>query len=125
MVKMLHSIGKHQVSSFHQALDGLLYNFNTQSHFRTHIAIALTIILAGAIYQLSLIEWAIIIGLIGVTIATEAMNTAIEETCNLLHPDIHPHARIAKHCAAGAVLAVSITSAIVGIIIFLPKIHEF
>jgi diacylglycerol kinase len=122
MAQKLEGFWHHQITSFHHALDGLFYNFKTQSHFRAHIVIALTIILAGFIYKLNTFERIIIIVLIGLTIAAEAMNTAIEETCNLLHPEIHPHARIAKHCAAGAVLAVSITSAIVGIIIFLPKI---
>lgn len=54
--------------------------------------------------------------------AAEAMNTAIEETCNMMHPEIHPHARFAKHTAAASVLILSIGAAVIGAIIFVPKI---
>ena len=37
---------------------------------------------------------------------------------------IHPLAKKAKDCAAGAVLVAAIGAAIVGCIIFLPKLYE-
>ena len=51
----------------------------------------------------------------------ELMNTAIEETVNLASPEIHPLAKVSKDVAAGSVLLSAIFSAIIGLIIFLPK----
>jgi diacylglycerol kinase len=46
------------------------------------------------------------------------MNTAIETVVDLVSPEFHPLAKIAKDTAAGAVLVCAIGAGIVGIIIF-------
>lgn len=113
---------KHQVKSFYHSFIGIYYNIKTQVHFRFHVIAAVTIIILGAIYKIATYEWLILILFITAVMSAESMNTAIEETCNLLHPDIHPHARMAKHCAAASVLILSIGAVIAGVIIFVPKI---
>lgn len=113
-----------QARSFHNAFDGIGYNFKTQMHFRIHIAAAIIVLVLAIYYSVSNIELIILTLLIGLIFAAETINTAIEETCNLLHPDIHPHARIAKHCAAASVLILSITAVLIGMVIFLPKIFN-
>ena len=50
------------------------------------------------------------------------MNTAIEDTVDLACEDLHPLAKSAKDMAAGAVLVMSIASACVGLVIFVPRI---
>ncbi len=116
------SFFKHQFKSFGHGFEGIAYNIKTQTHFRFHMVAAVAVIIMAIAYSVSLFEWIIIIILIAMIMAAEAMNTAIEETCNLLHPELHPHARMAKHCAAGSVLILSIGAAIIAAIIFLPKI---
>ncbi len=83
---------------------------------------AIVVTTLGVIYKIAAYEWIILILLITAVMSVESMNTAIEETCNLLHPYIHPQARMAKHCAAASVLLLSIGAAIIGAIIFVPKI---
>jgi len=112
----------HQVKSFGNAFEGIIYSFKTQLHFRLHIIALIIVVLLGLVYSISIFEWLIVILISSAVISAEAINTAIEETCNLLHPDVHPHAKIAKHCAAGAVLILSIAAIIIGVIIFIPKI---
>lgn len=116
---------KHQVKSFYYAIGGITYNFKTQLHFRFHLLAAAVVIFLGLFYSINPWEWLILIIIVTLVIAAEAFNTAIEETCNLLEPDIHPQARIAKHCAAGGVLILSIGAIIVGLIIFVPKVFNF
>ena len=60
--------------------------------------------------------------LFALVIGAELFNTSIEEVVNLLSPEIRVHAKYAKDIAAGAVLVFALASAIVGVIIFLPKI---
>ena len=59
---------------------------------------------------------------IGFVIVTEVMNTAIEIDIDLTSPEYHPFARDTKDVAAGAVLVASFTAAIIGLIIFLPRV---
>jgi diacylglycerol kinase len=112
----------HQVKSFYHGFIGIYYNIKTQVHFRFHLIAAIVVIIMGILYKITFYEWLIVTLLITAIMAAEAMNTAIEETCNLLHPDIHPHARMAKHSAAASVLILSIGALIIGAIIFTPKI---
>ena len=58
----------------------------------------------GAWLGLSLCEWAVIILCIALVMSLECANTAIEASVDLASLDIHPLAKKAKDCAAGAVL---------------------
>lgn len=60
--------------------------------------------------------------LIGIVISLELVNTSIEQVVDIAMPEKNEKAKIAKDVAAGAVLAVAIISAIIGLIIFIPKI---
>jgi diacylglycerol kinase len=59
---------------------------------------------------------------IGAVFVAEMINTAIEYTVDLASPEKHDLARKAKDVSAGAVLAISASSVVIGLIIFLPKI---
>ena len=50
------------------------------------------------------------------------LNSAIETVVDIAMPEINPNAKFAKDVAAGAVLIFAISSAIIGLIIFIPKI---
>lgn len=71
---------------------------------------------------LSRIEWAILALTIGLVVAMEVMNTAVEHVVDLASPDFHDLAGRAKDAAAGAVLLVSIAALIVGAILFVPRL---
>lgn len=112
----------HQVKSFGFAIEGIAYSFSKGTHFKMHIVALAIVVILGLIYAISATEWLAVILISSAVIAAETMNTAIEEACDVLHPEHHPGARLAKHCAAGAVLILSIAAVIIGAIIFLPKI---
>lgn len=80
------------------------------------------VIIAGIILKISKIEWIICIILFGIVISAEMFNTAIEQTVDIAMPEKNEKAKIAKDVSAGAVLIVAIASAIIGLIIFIPKI---
>ncbi len=115
---------KHQIKSFGFATEGIFYSFQKGTHFKIHTAAAILVLILGLIYQIDAFEWLVIVLISSSVLAAEAINTAIEETCNLLNPESHALARIAKHCAAGGVLILSIAAVIIGLIIFLPKIFS-
>ena len=112
----------HEQKSFGYALEGIVYSFKKGTHFKIHVVAAIVVVILGLIYAISTLEWLAVILISSAVISAETANTAIEETCDLLHPNIHPRAKLAKHCAAGAVLILSIAAIIIGLIIFIPKI---
>lgn len=70
-------------------------------------------------------EWAILLLTIGSVIAAEVMNTAIEIVVDLVQPNFHPLAGMAKDVAAGAVLMTAIQAVAVGIVIFGPPLGRW
>lgn len=114
----------HQLKSFSYAFDGIRYSFVKGTHFKIHIAASILVTVLGIIYSISKTEWLVIILIASAVIASEAINTAIEETCDVLHPQHHPGARIAKHCAAGGVLVLSVAAIIISFLIFIPHIFS-
>lgn len=112
----------HQVKSFGWAFEGIIFSFNKGTHHKIHTLAAIIVAVLGFTLNVSSTEWLILILISSSVMAAETMNTAIEETCDVLHPEHHPGARLAKHCAAGAVLILSIAAVLIGAIIFLPKI---
>ena len=83
----------------------------------------------GFLFNITFIEWCLVLICIGVVLALETINTAIEFFVNLVEPNYSPIAGKIKDLAAGAVLIFSIFSAIVGFLIFgkymLDLLHNF
>ena len=113
---------KKRLLSFKYAFKGIGYMLKTQHNSQIHIAAAFIVIVLGILFHVSLTEWCFLIFAIGLVISAELFNTAIEFLTDLTSPDYHRKAELAKDIAAGAVLITAITSAIIGLIIFLPKI---
>ena len=107
------------------ALDGIIYTFNTEINLRIHFLSTIVVLLACYILEVSLIELIICLLLIGLVISLELINTVVEVIVDMVEPKYNPLAKIAKDTAAGAVLVVAITAAIIGLIIFLPKVLVF
>ncbi len=106
------------------ALQGLVQFFKTEANGRIQAVVAILVVAAGFIFGISTQEWLWVLLCIGMVIGLEMVNTAIETLANRVHPDIHPDIKIVKDVAAGAVLWVAVISAVIGVIIFLPKLWE-
>jgi diacylglycerol kinase len=76
----------------------------------------------GILFAISIAEWMLCLLCFGLVITAEMLNTAIENLVDLASPQKHVLAGKAKDIAAGAVLVAAIVAAIVGLIIFLPKV---
>lgn len=107
--------------AFDYAWSGILYGVKAERNLKFHLAAAIVVILAGLCTELSMIEWSIIVLLIGGMLALEMMNAAIERVVDLVTLENHPLAKHAKDLAAGAVLVYAISSVVIGLIIFVPK----
>jgi diacylglycerol kinase len=108
--------------SFAAALRGLGWLIRSERHFQLHLIAAVAAVLLGLVLGLTLIEWAILVLTIGLVLAAEAINTAIEYTIDLTIHQVHPLARIAKDVGAAAVLVAAGISVLIGCFLFLPKL---
>lgn len=111
-------LGK-RLKSFQHAGRGLLL-LTKEANARVHLAAACIAVLLGLVLGIGATDWAILVLCIGLVIAAEGMNTALERIVDLVSPEWHPLARDAKDLAAGAVLVAAIAAAIVGVLIFVP-----
>ena len=114
-----------RAKSFTHAIRGIGILLRSTHNSWIYIFFTVVAILLGFFLEISNIEWILLIFAIGLVFITETINTSIEIDIDLTSPNYHPYARDTKDVAAGAVLISAITSIIVGIIIFLPKILAF
>ncbi len=116
---------KRLVNSFKYAFQGIKQAYKGEQNLRIHTFIAILVIVFGFFLKISYVEWLTCLILIGLVIMAEFINTAIEYVVDLASPKIHPLAKAAKDTASAGVLMMAIISAIIGLIIFLPKIIIF
>ncbi|MEP6466443.1 MAG: diacylglycerol kinase family protein [Parafilimonas sp.] len=110
--------------TFINAFNGIQYFFKTERNGKIQASVAVLVVLAGFYVKLSSFEWIITLMCIGAVLSLEMLNSAVEQLCNMVHSEYHPIIKIIKDVAAGAVLAVSIISSIIGLIIFIPKLLQ-
>ncbi len=104
------------------ALRGIRIAWREEFSFRIEVIAMSLALVVGYVLRISTLEWLVMIVTIGMVLAAEAFNTALEELCDKFKSDPDPHIAKIKDLAAGAVLIASFAALIVGAIIFLPKL---
>ena len=109
------------MKSFGYAASGVV-QAGSERNFKVDVVAAVVVFAACALLQVPAWGWAAVAVCVGVQLAMETVNTAIEAIVDLASPDIHPLAKRAKDCAAGAALITACASVIVGLIVFVPAL---
>ena len=113
---------KKLINSFKYACEGFISAIKTERNLKIHIAIIILVILMGILLKIIWSEWIICIILFAIVIAWELFNTAIEIIVDIVMPYKNEKAQMAKDIAASGVLVLAIGAAIIGLIIFIPKV---
>jgi len=109
--------------SFKYAWAGVSYAFQTQRNFRIHVILGTFALGLGIFLDLSAVEMAVVGLTVGAVLTMELLNTAIESVVDLtVKQSYHELAKIAKDCAAAAVLISAIASVGVAGSLILPKL---
>src|SRR5256712_11017708 len=116
-----NSMPSKAVAAIRNAMRGVGFMFSELS-IRILAAGTVLTIAAGAYFSISALEWCAAVLALSLIWAAEGMNTALERLTDLVSPDFHPLAGMAKDIAAGAVLLAAIGAVVVGFIIFGPRI---
>ncbi|MBU6168309.1 MAG: diacylglycerol kinase family protein [Bacteroidetes bacterium] len=113
------------LGSLSYAINGIRLLFYTQKNARYHLMMAFSVCGLGWFFRISVLEWIIVCACIGAVIFAESVNTTIEYLVNFISPDYHIKAGQIKDLAAGSVLILSITTGVIGLIIFIPKVMKY
>lgn len=113
---------KRLINSFKYAGTGIITSLKKEKNMKIHFFAMILVIVLGIIFKISLTEWIICIILFAGVIGGEMFNTAVETVVDIAMPYKNEKAKIAKDVAAGGVLVWAICSAIIGGLIFVPKI---
>lgn len=117
------TVASNLLVSFQYAWSGIAYAYKTQRNFRIHTAIGTLAIGLGLFLHLSSVKLAVIGLTIGAVMAMELLNTAIESVVDLtVGQSYHELAKVAKDCAAGAVLIFAIAALLVASVLLLPPL---
>ena len=104
--------------SFKYAFNGICKAIISGRNLRVQLVFALYILLFAPIVLESAVEWAIMFICIGIVLALECFNSAVERCCDYICKDINHDIEFIKDVSAGAVLIVSILSACAGVALF-------
>lgn len=105
------------IDSVNCAIDGILYTARTQKHMRHHFLAALVILFASLMLRVSSVEFVLLALAVSFVLFAELLNTAVEVVVDMISPEFHPMAKIAKDVAAGAVLVAAFGTAIMGYLV--------
>ena len=113
-----------RLASFRYAFNGLKILIKEEHNARIHLFVACCVLIAGVLLKISTREWIAVIFCIGWVFALELINSTIENIADFLSKEKNESIKKIKDLSAGAVLVAAIASAIIGLIIFLPKIFH-
>ena len=106
------------LKGFEYAGQGIKASIVEQRNLKIQAVIALVVVVAGFYFDITVIEWCVILFAIALVMGLEMMNSAVESLVDLVSPDYKPLAGRVKDIAAGAVLFAAILAAIIGVLIF-------
>ncbi len=121
--EMSWKVAENLFVSFKHAWAGVSYTFSTQRNFRIHVAIGSLAVGLSLLLHLAAVKVAVIGLTIGLVLSFELLNTAIESVVDLtIERNYHPLAKLAKDCAAGAVLICAMAAILVAGVLILPPL---
>ncbi|MCB0509752.1 MAG: diacylglycerol kinase family protein [Bacteroidetes bacterium] len=103
---------------FQYAFAGIVYALKTQVNMQFHFVASFVVLFCALYFQISSLEALLLCLAVGIVWITELFNTAIEAVCDRISKDIHPLCKVAKDCAAAAVLIAAFLAIAIGLFVF-------
>ena len=114
-----------RLRSFRHAGVGVATMLRSQHNAWIHAVATLAVVTAGAVLQVTRVDWCLLTMAIVAVWVAEAMNTAFEFLCDVASPDFHPLVKKSKDVAAGAVLLAAVGAVVVGLIVLVPYLPQW
>lgn len=113
---------KSLISVIKYSLNGIYEYAKEGKSFILYSFCAILEIILGFIFNINGLEWILIICMLGIILAIELLNTAVERACDAITLEYNESVKVAKDCGSGATFIIFIVMLILNIIIFYPKI---
>jgi diacylglycerol kinase len=110
--------------SLQHAWAGVIFTVRTQRNAKIHLVAGVLVISLAVWLRRTPLEFSILVLTVGGVIAGETINTTVEAIVDLLSPEWHESAKVAKDAAAGGVLILSLAAIAVGVFILGPPLWE-
>jgi diacylglycerol kinase len=117
-----YKVSTNRLVSFGYALSGWLYMLRWQRNTRIQAVASIAAFSLALLLKVSFLETAVLILTITMVWMAEFINAAVEAVVNLVSPDFHPMAKVAKDVASAAVLLGVVASMAVGMLILGPPL---
>jgi diacylglycerol kinase (ATP) len=117
-----HITSPSRVASLSYALAGWLYMLRRQKNTRLQAVASIAVFVFALWLQIDFVRWAILILTVSSVWMAEFVNAAVEAVVNMVSPDYHPMAKVAKDVAAAAVLLGVVASVLIGLLILGPAL---
>jgi diacylglycerol kinase len=105
-------------AKFAEAARGVWLAVRHERSFRVHLPMAVLVLVLAAVLRCGCLEWCVLIGCIGAVFAAETFNSSLETFFHAQDEAVKGRVSGVLDRAAGAVLLVSITAAVIGLIVF-------
>jgi diacylglycerol kinase len=112
------------VRAFINAFNGMKYFFLHERNGKIQLCAAAAVVALAVGLGVSTTDWIALLICIAMVLGLEMMNSALEKLSDLVQEDYHPVIKNVKDVSASAVLFASIIAAIIGCIVFIPKIIQ-
>ena len=113
---------KRLFKSFRYALHGIRVVFRDEQSFRLQAIAGVGVIVLALVLQVRTSELIVLLLLIGAVLSLELINSIFERIVDSFKPRLHPAVADIKDIMAATVLIASLVAAVVGAIIFVPRL---
>ncbi len=111
-----------RIKSIGFAFKGAVLLIKNEASIKVQVCAAILVTIAGVYFNISSNEWIIQCLVIGLVLSAEALNTAIEEIADFIHPEHHKKIGYVKDVSAAAVFFAAIAAIVIACIIYIPKL---
>jgi diacylglycerol kinase (ATP) len=119
MRQILHAEGRRFANTVIWSLAGWAAAWASEKSLRQWTCVNAVSVVLALVLDLTTAERALILALGLVLLATELMNTAVEEVVDVILPDPDPRAKKAKDCGSAAVALAALAGGVAWVVILL------
>lgn len=112
------------IRSFSFSIAGLKYAYKYEQSMLIHVIATICVLTANIIFGVQPFEWLVTLLSIGMVLAAELVNTAIEAVVDMVTLEFHPLAKIAKDCGSAATFVLSVMAAAIGFVVYIQYLPE-
>lgn len=102
------------------SIDGLQYAYRHEKSLWLHGVCSVIAVALGVFFQITHMQWSLVLISLAVILAFELVNTAMEACVDMVTLEYNELARIAKDCCSAASFVMSVTGIVIMTVVFLP-----